>query len=235
MAILKSLSSGKSTKKAGASPATSSVAAGAKLPGKLPLIGYLPVAQQLRILLIVLGISLLTATALVFLQSREAARITIYISTSTEMQMLSQRIANAVQQAAQGVPGSFPQLKQSREQFIANLNLLENGGAKLGAEVPASPAEIQPVLRDLRKQWTPIDKNIGLILAQEKYLIDLKKLEELIQKTVPRLSLLAQELMISAIDSRESFGISMLTRQLHADLANYNFINALTQPSTDKT
>ncbi len=233
MAILKSLSSGKSTKKAGAAPAASSGAAGMKLPGNLPLIGHLPVAQQLRVLLIVLGVSLLTATALVFLQSREAARTTIYISTSTEMQMLSQRIANAVQQAAQGVPSSFPQLKQSREQFIANLNLLENGGAKLGVEVQASPAEIQPVLRDLRKQWTPIDKNIGLILAQEKYLIDLKKLEELIQKTVPRLSLLAQELMISAIDSRESFGISMLTRQLHADLANYNFINALTQLSTD--
>lgn len=55
-----------------------------KLPGKLPLIGHLPVAQQLRIPLSVLGVALLTATALAFLQNREAAR-TIHISASTEM------------------------------------------------------------------------------------------------------------------------------------------------------
>lgn len=236
MQILKKLFPGKSSKKSGNAPAPASAAKPlGKTTGKggLPLIGHLPVAQQLRALLSVLGVALLTAAALVYVQNREAAQNATYVSTATEMQMLSQRIANSVQQAAQGVPASFPQLKQSQEQFIANLNLLENGGQKLGVEVPPSPDGVRPVLQDLRKQWGPVNKNITLVLAQQQNLIDLKKNEDAIRSTTPRLALLANDLAVSANDSRESYTAKTYALQLQADVTNFDFINALRLLSTD--
>ena len=237
MQILKKLFPGQSSKKSGNAPAPVPAAArpAGKAAGKggLPLIGHLPVAQQLRALLSVLGVALLTAAALVYVQNREAAQNAAYVSTATEMQMLSQRIANSVQQAAQGVPASFPQLKQSREQFIANLNLLENGGQKIGVEVPPSSDGIRPVLQDLRKQWGPVDKNIALVLAQQQNLIDLKKNEDTIRATAPRLALLTNDLAVSADDSRESYTARTYALQLQADVFNFDFINALRLLSTD--
>jgi len=59
---------------------------------------------------------------------REATYGTIYVSTSAQMRMLTQRIAKAAQTGLIGSPEAFKQLQQSRDEFIAALKLLTQGG-----------------------------------------------------------------------------------------------------------
>jgi twitching motility protein PilJ len=200
---------------------------------RIPIIGNWPVAQQLKVLLVLLAVFLSTAAIFVALNNRESSHYSVYISTTTEMQMLSQRMANSAQQAVQGSPLGFEQLQQSRDQFAANLELLAKGGNKLGTAVPASPEIIQVKLRDLEKLWLPIHTNIDLILGQKQNLLELRKLEDTVQRTSSRLPLLTQELMVTALDEREAYRPTTFARQLHADVANFDFINANRLLSTD--
>jgi len=142
-------------------------------------------------------------------------------------------MANSAQQAAQGVPSAFPQLRESRDQFIADLRLLQDGGERNGVAVSSSPESAQNALAQLAKEWTPVEKNISLILGQQRGLTELKKLEATIQKAAPELSLLAQQMAVAAIDGREPYGTVTFARQLHADVSNFDFINALRQLSTE--
>ena len=176
---------------------------------------------------------LLLAAACVYFNFRQVTQNTQYLATATEMQMLSQRIANSAQQAVQGSTPAFGQLRQSQDQFVENLQLLSKGGPRLGVTVAASPQTIQPALQSLDKLWGPVQKNIALILAQEQNLIELRKREETIARSAPQLSLLALALTGSALDARERYGAVIFARQLLADTANFDFINAVRLLSTD--
>ena len=217
-----------------AAPSVKPVAPAKAARAGLPLLGRLAVNTQMRVLITVMVLFLAAAAVCVYLNTRQATQNTQYLSTSTEMQMLSQRVANAAQQAVDGIPAAFPQLKQSQDQFNENLKLLGKGGARLGVNVVASPAQIQPQLAALEKQWSPVQKNIDLILAQEKNLIELRRREEQIARTAPQLALLAQELFISARDARERYGTLTYTQQLYHDTSNFDFINAVRLLSTDR-
>jgi twitching motility protein PilJ len=176
---------------------------------------------------------LMLAATCVYFNFRQVTQNTQYLATATEMQMLSQRIANSAQQAVQGSTPAFGQLRQSQDQFVENLQLLTKGGPRLGVSVAASPRTIQPALQSLDKLWGPVQKNIALILAQEQNLIELRKREETIARSAPQLSLLALELTGSALDARERYGAVIYARQLLADTANFDFINAVRLLSTD--
>jgi twitching motility protein PilJ len=78
-----------------------------------------------------------------------------------------------------------------------------------------------------------VQKNIALILAQEKNLIELRKREETIAQTAPQLSLQALALMVSARDARERYDAVIHSQQLYADTMNFNFINAVRLLATD--
>jgi len=203
------------------------------LSSGLPLIGRRAVSKQVPILIGLVIFFLVAGAVCVYFNARQAAQNAQYLSTATEMQMLSQRIANSAQQAVQGSATAFSQLGRSQDQFVENLQLLTRGGTKLGVTVAASPESIQPMLQALDKQWGPVQKNIALILAQENNLIELRKREETIARTAPQLSLQALELMISARDARERYGAVTFSHQLFADTANFDFINAVRLLSTD--
>jgi twitching motility protein PilJ len=209
-------------------------AAPARAPERgLPLIGHLPVGRQLQILIGLLVALLAIAAVCVYINTRQAVQNGLYVATATEMQMLSQRIANSAQQAVQGSAIAFGELRQSRDQFVADLKLLTSGGTKLGVTAGASPEAIQPELNALDKQWGLVQNNIALILAQEKNLIELRQRETAIEKTAPQLSLLALNLMVSAADARERYSAATFARQLYADVTNFDFINAVRLLSTD--
>lgn len=196
-------------------------------------LGRPSVDAQFRILIAALALFLAAAAASVLLYVGFATQSTLYLSTATEMQMLSQRIANSAQQAAQGRASAFEQLRQARDQFVNNLQVLTRGGAKLGVNVSPSPPDMQPALEALAKQWAPVHESIGRILAQERNLVELRDQEGSIEKVAPRLSLLALELATSAADARERPGAVTFARQLHADVGNFDFINAVRLLSTD--
>jgi twitching motility protein PilJ len=202
--------------------------------GDVPLIGHLSTARKLQILIGLLVLFLAAAAISVYVSYRLTSQFTVYQSTATEMQMLSQRIANSAQQAAQGSAAAFGQLKQGQDQFFSDLRLLLLGGSRFGVSVPPSPEAVGPALRELEKQWAPVDKNISLILGQEKSLVALREREQLIERTAPQLALRAQELMVSARDAREPYGVVTFAQQLFQDISNFDFINAVRLLSTDR-
>lgn len=132
----------------------------------LPLIGEKPMQQQLKIL----GGAWVVAMLLSF-SSLVWYGVNLYIlkqhtSISTEMQMLSQRIAKSAQMVAQGNPVAFAQLKEADQRFSAHLNNLIQGGDG----VPASSSAIQPLLKEMSMEWAEMRTDIGQITSQEKNL-----------------------------------------------------------------
>ena len=219
----------------GDEPAERAGAAAPAAPsGGVPLIGHLPTGRQLQILTGLLIVFLAASAVGVYLNNRYASQSGVYQSTATEMQMLSQRIANSAQQATQGSAAAFGQLKQGQDQFFEDLRLLLIGGTRFGVAVPPSQEAVQPALQQLEKHWNPVDKNIARILGQEKNLVELRQREQLIERTAPQLSLRAQELMTSARDAHEAYSVVVYAQQMFHDVTNYDFVNAVRLLSTER-
>lgn len=135
----------------------------------LPLIGEKPLKQQLKILGGGWAVAVVFSFTPLIWYGVNLYTLKQHTSISTEMQMLSQRIAKGAQQAAQGNPIAFAQLKQADQRFSAHLKNLVQGGAG----VPASPDAVQPELKQINALWSKMREDIGRIASQEKNLINL--------------------------------------------------------------
>ncbi|WP_124949451.1 methyl-accepting chemotaxis protein [Sulfuriferula thiophila] len=156
-----------------------------------PLIGHLPIEKQ-YILTMVSGLGFLVlAGVLLIYNGIQVGNKTEYITKATEMQMLSQRIAKGAQQAVAGNLEAFAQLKNSEKQFIDDFTAIANGSISL----PASPKSIQPLLADLKKDWTPVEAQINQILGQQKALVELHSNVEQINKSTNDLLEISEQLV----------------------------------------
>ncbi|OGA07775.1 MAG: chemotaxis protein [Betaproteobacteria bacterium RIFCSPLOWO2_12_FULL_65_110] len=146
-------------------------AGGAASP--LPVIGRLPVARQLQVLLLFLGFFVAIAGFVIFVDYRAAKHGTIYLSTAGRMGMLSQRISKATQAGLSGSAAGFGQLKQSRDQFAQALGLLTQGGPVSDTTLPPTSDRVMPVLEALGRDWEKTDRGVAQVLAQQKNLTGL--------------------------------------------------------------
>src|SRR5260370_6162845 len=103
------------------------------------------------------------------------------------MRMLSQRIAKAAQTGLIGSPEAFKQLQQSRDEFIAALKLLTQGGQASDVSLPPTSDTVKPQLDALTKEWEKTDRSVQLVLAQSKNLIGLAAAVSLINTNNPLL------------------------------------------------
>jgi len=101
-------------------------------------LGTARVGRQYTILGVIFAVLFAAAAFIVFKDNREATYGTIYVSTSAQMRMLTQRIAKAAQTGLIGSPEAFKQLQQSRDEFIAALKLLTQGGQAGDVFFPAT-------------------------------------------------------------------------------------------------
>ena len=93
-------------------PAKQKAASGAPRP--LPIIGRLSTGKQLQILTGLLVLFLAADAVIVALDTRKGTFDTQWIASVGKIQMLSQRLAKAAQQASQGNREAFKQLRDSR-------------------------------------------------------------------------------------------------------------------------
>jgi len=135
----------------------------------LPLIGEKPLKQQLKIMGGAWAIAVLFSFSPLIWYGVNLYILKQHTSISTEMQMLSQRIAKGAQQAAQGSPVAFAQLKDADRRFSQHIKNLIQGGDGM----PASPDAVQPKLKEMNALWSKMRKDIGQISSQEKNLINL--------------------------------------------------------------
>jgi twitching motility protein PilJ len=147
----------------------------------------------LPFLLLGLVLSLLALYVLVTTDVAQAERDTKYIEQSSQLLMLSQRLAKDAREAVYGQEGAFPTLKTSREQFDNIVKNLTSGNAKLGIE--ASPPEVKKPLDDVTKKWNTTRQNVDQILGQEKSMISLRDHVVGINQAAPLLLALSDEVV----------------------------------------
>jgi twitching motility protein PilJ len=148
---------------------------------------------KLQVLIAALVVLLAIDGVVVWLDARQSTFGTIYIATVGKIQMLSQRLAKAAQQASQGNVAAFKQLKESREEFAAAMNLLLSGGQAGGVSLPATADAARPTLEALNGEWKKSERNAGLVLAEERNLLALGRSVRAINDGNPVLQELADE------------------------------------------
>jgi twitching motility protein PilJ len=126
----------------------------------LPILKSIPTEQRTPAVMLLLLASLLLAVLLFVAYGVLVGRQTGRVEEATHLQMLSQRIAKGVQQAALGNKTAFAQIKQSRDAFDSGLKYL--GGSTAGAGE----------LGDLQRLWQTSRKGIDALLTQETALVD---------------------------------------------------------------
>jgi twitching motility protein PilJ len=157
-------------------------------------LGSLRVGQQYAILGVIFAVLFAAAAVIVFIDNRAATFGTVYVSTSAQMRMLTQRIAKAAQTGLIGSPEAFKQLQQSRQEFITALKLLTEGGQAGDVSLPPTSDAVRPSLDALTKQWEKTDRSVQLVLEQSKNLIGLGNAVRQINNNNPILLDLAEQI-----------------------------------------
>jgi twitching motility protein PilJ len=169
-------------------------AAEARQPGRLPLIGHLPVVKQQQILFTLLIVFSLLAVAMVWINNRLTTQVAASSGTATEMQMLSQRLARGTSLAVQGNAAAFAAVKDSQERFGSDLAALAKGGEKRGVSIdPSGDEQIQALLGDVTKRWGQVDKYATSVVSNQQSLLTLSKGLEVINQGNSALLELAQQ------------------------------------------
>ena len=132
----------------------------------LPFIGKRPIAQQQRILAVLVGLGLLGLVALTVVSIVAAGRGSAQVAASGQALMQSQRLAKSVSQALVGAPQAFPEVRESAQVLAQNVRSLRSGEG----EVAAAPAGVQAVIEPVLPLVDRAEKNAATIIAQQKVL-----------------------------------------------------------------
>jgi twitching motility protein PilJ len=128
----------------------------------------------LPFLLAGLGLAFIALVWLLAINTHRAEQESKYIEQSSQLLMLSQRLAKDAREAVLGQPVAFKTLKESRDTFDKIVNALDAGDPAQG--IPPSPDEIKKSqLKEIIAIWTPkptegLRAEVDQILTQEKAL-----------------------------------------------------------------
>ena len=157
---------------------------------------------------------LLVDAVIVVMDARQATFNTLYVASVGKVRMLSQRLAKAAQQASQGNPAAFRQLRESRDEFAGLVKLLVGGGEAGGVELPPTPERVRPVLGALEIEWGKSERNAALVIGEERNLVALGTAVRSINANNPTLLDLADEIAALSVQSGGSVRQNALTAQL---------------------
>jgi len=151
----------------------------------------------LPFLLIGMVLSFIAVAWLFAVGAQEADRDTKFIGQSSQLLMLSQRIAKDAREAVYGQEGAFPTLKESRNAFETIINNLTKGNPKLG--VLPTPPEVSPALMAVTAKWKTTRENVDQILGQEDAMLTLRDHAVGINQAAPLLLALTDEVVEQAV------------------------------------
>jgi twitching motility protein PilJ len=127
----------------------------------LPLIGHLPVAQQIKVLTISLAATFVVGALSVVLDNNAASHGAHYLDLSGDLVMLTQRTAKDAGSALQGKQTAIDGLPQARAEVQTILNALQNGDA-------IAPATSGPARMKLESLVPVAEKSLYSIRAIEE-------------------------------------------------------------------
>ena len=170
--------------------------------GGLPLIGKLPLRNQLGALAIAVVACVVPAAWLMVTDVIATRNGAAWVADAGQLRMLSQRLAKASLQSLLGNPEAFKQVDASRGAFSAILDRLVKGGQTAGGDaVPPSPDRVLPTLEALQKEWDKTDRNVGVLLREQKNLVGLGAAVAQVNGANPQLLDLAEQVQALKLQS----------------------------------
>jgi twitching motility protein PilJ len=144
--------------------------AGAAIAAKraLPVIGHLGTVLQQRLLFGLIGLAILGVVLTTVLALSTAKRGAEQVGAVGQALMQSQRLAKSVSQAIVGTPAAFPEVRESSEVLARNVRDLI-GGSDSQTGVSAS---VRQSVEGLLPLVASAEKNAGVVLAQQKVLVE---------------------------------------------------------------
>src|SRR5512139_128556 len=180
-----------------------------KEPGKVPLIGSLPVEKQYLYTGGTLIVSLLLAAGFTIFSLVQLDNRTGYETRAGELKVLSQRLPLTAQQSVNGNAAAFKKLAEGRVTFEATLKGLSEGDDS----VPASGGAARVTLDKVSEQWKKFNPQVAQILSQEKNLVAMSKNIKRINSLSIDLQEVAEQLASQLSDS--GAGVREVSRANH--------------------
>ncbi|MCD2515162.1 methyl-accepting chemotaxis protein [Massilia sp. G4R7] len=184
---------------------------------RLPLIGHMPLARQLRLVLVafVAGI-LLTVTAM-WQDGAHTDVVSQQGQLAADALMHSQRVAKAAPNALRGEATAFVELDESRAELGRLLTLLARGGKSGALDLPPASGQLAAMLAKARSGWSASNAAASTIVGNKRHLIGFGASVDRLDALVPDLQLLADRLRGgSARDAAAGERLAALSERLPA-------------------
>jgi twitching motility protein PilJ len=160
-----------------------------------PAASSLLVGKRLRILGGLFALFLLIVLVVTAISMRQVRHGAAYLEIVGRMQMHSQRLAKASQQAVLGNISSFVQLQDSRDQIKNHIKTMTQGGKYRGNNIPPINDGPKVTLKEYVQKWHIEEKNISLILDNKSSLISLGNSVEVINSANKQIFKLIEQLI----------------------------------------
>ncbi len=135
----------------------------------LPLIGHLSFSDQLKMLGGGVALSFLIGFMAVGIDYTDTQNGARYLELSSNLGMLTQRLAKNTAAIFSGNPGSFEETEKTRQDFVAILSKLDKGDKSL----PATQGPARVTLNALMARWKNTDKSLNQLVFAEPLLVAL--------------------------------------------------------------
>jgi twitching motility protein PilJ len=164
----------------------------------LPDLGSLNLFSGLPFLLGGMVVSFVAVAWIFGVNARLADRDSQYVQQSSQLLMLSQRLAKDAREAVRGQAGAFKSLRKSRQQFETIMTTLRQGDPTAG--LPPSPQSVRPDIREVDKIWAPRPKegmrgNVDRILKEQKAMLAMNDHVAKINQLAPLLLAVSDEVV----------------------------------------
>jgi twitching motility protein PilJ len=154
----------------------------------------------LPFLLVGMVLSIIAVVWLLAVNTQRSERESKYIEQSSQLLMLSQRLAKDAREAVLGQQVAFKTLKESRERFDSIVTSLRDGNGQLAIAPTARDTAAGAALQGVIKLWAPkpnegIRAQVDQILTQEKSLFAMHDHVLAINQTSPLLLAVSDEIV----------------------------------------
>lgn len=138
---------------------------------RLPLIGHLSLARQLRLVMAAFAAGILLTVLSMWQNAARTDVVSRQGQIASDALMHAQRVAKAAPSALRGDMGAFNELDESRAEVGRLLQLLARGGQADGDAIPASSGELQPLLAKARSAWVASNAAATTIVGNKRHLV----------------------------------------------------------------
>ena len=134
----------------------------------LPVLGRRTIAQHQRILLGLLGLSVLVLAVVAYRALNQADSVAQQVAATGQSLMQSQRLAKSVSQALVGSAAAFPDVKESSDVLAKTVRGLKSGEPSLRLEPVAQ--ELRPDVEKITPFMERAEKNAATVMKQKDIL-----------------------------------------------------------------